>query len=106
MGVFAENTKGAKIFVFVQTAAFGETIFVELVVDLARGTKDGNKDSRYAEDDQNKKSPPFENDGNRTENYADYKKAYKPKGVVVANDVFFGLPRDVFNCLCHNSIIA
>ena len=41
---------------------FCEPVFGEGVADFARGTEGRNKDSDDAEDDENEKSPPAEED--------------------------------------------
>ena len=58
MSAFFEDAKSFVIFVFMEIAAFGETVFIEGIIDGAGWTKSGNEDGNDAEDNEDKKSPP------------------------------------------------
>ncbi len=60
MVAFLENAEGFVIFVFVKASAFVKAFGGELVVDFARRTKVGCQDSDDADDNEDKKSKPFE----------------------------------------------
>ncbi len=51
MRALFEDTKGFEIFVFVESSAFGEAVFVERILNFAGWSKDGNEDSNNTEDD-------------------------------------------------------
>ncbi len=75
-------------------------------MDLARRAEVHDEDSDGAQDDESEESPPLKPDGEGAETDGDDGEANVPPGVVLFDDVFFGVPRDGGLFLYHNFIIA
>ena len=106
MSVLFQNTERTKIFVFVQTIAFGEAVFVESVVDFAGWSGGADQNGDDANYDQGDKSPPLHENRKSNQGGADDEQSDVPTDVVLVLDVFFGVPRDCWKGFCHKSIIT